>query len=195
MDQAEIERRLAQSLGLHTVLWLDRGLQNDHTDGHVDTLARFVAPAKVVCMRAGDAGDPNRDTLDHIARDLRGFRDARGRALEIVEIPAPGVVRGADGHNMPASYVNFYIGNRTVAVPIYGTRHDREAVDCIAQLFPDRRTVGIDARAVLSGGGAFHCISQQQPGSPDPAAHSSAEDSAGGSAHGLNRTALQGERS
>ena len=83
---------------------------------------------------------------------------------------------------MPASYVNFYIGNRTVAVPTYGTRHDHEAVDRIAELFPDRKTVGIDARAVLTGGGAFHCISQQQPGSPDTAA------SASGSAGDSHRT-------
>jgi agmatine deiminase len=167
MSQAEVERRLEQSLGLHTVLWLDRGLENDHTDGHIDTLARFVAPARVVCMQASDPDDPNRAVLDQIARDLRGFRDARGRALEIVEIPSPGLVRSASGQIMPASYVNFYIGNRAVAVPTYGTRHDSEALRCIAELFPDRRTVAIDARAVVTGGGAFHCITQQQPGNPD----------------------------
>lgn len=169
MDQAEVERRLASALGLSHVLWLDQGLQNDHTDGHVDTLARFVAPGRVVCMRANDTDDPNRAVLDRIASDLQSFRDARGRALEVVDIPSPGLVRDARGRIMPASYVNFYIANRTVAVPTYGTRHDSQAVDAIAALFPERRVVGIDARAILTGGGAFHCITQQQPGSPDAA--------------------------
>lgn len=163
LSQADIEARLRESLGLTTVLWLDEGLKNDHTDGHVDTLARFVAPGRVLCMRAHEPGDPNRAALDAIARDLGSFRDAAGRALEVIEIPSPGRVFGASGELLPATYANFYIGNTTVAVPTYGTRHDSEAVATIASLFPGRRTIGIDARAILAGGGAFHCITQQQP--------------------------------
>jgi agmatine deiminase len=158
-----LETRLRESLGVETVLWLDEGLENDHTDGHVDTIARFVKPGVVVCMEPQDPADPNAKVLSAIVRDLSTMRDARGRALEVVSVPSPGRVVGEDGEIMPASYVNFYIGNRAVVVPTYGSSRDREAVSVIASLFPGRRTVGIDARAILAGGGAFHCITQQEP--------------------------------
>jgi agmatine deiminase len=157
VDEATIEATLRESLGIERCLWLDDGLANDHTDGHIDNLARFVGPGRVVCMEPRDADDPNRDVLRAIITRLAEF------GLEVVCAPSPGRVLGGDGEVVPASYMNFYIGNRAVVVPVYGTRHDDEAVELVAGLFPGRRTVGIDARAVLSGGGAFHCISQQQP--------------------------------
>ncbi|MBP1773423.1 MAG: hypothetical protein H6P99_2586 [Holophagaceae bacterium] len=161
--QAELEAALTLGLGARKVLWLDEGLLNDHTDGHIDTLARFVAPGVVVCMQALDGDDPNATALDQIAADLATFTDARGRRLQVVRIPSPGLVPDEEGEPMPASYVNFYIGNRTVVVPTYGTPHDEAAVAALAPLFPDRRVLGRSARAILSGGGAFHCITQQQP--------------------------------
>jgi agmatine deiminase len=163
MDQADVERSLRDGLGAEKVLWLEEGLINDHTDGHIDTLVRFVAPGVVVCMEAFDRGDPNAATLDRIASDLAAGTDARGRKLQVVRIPSPGIVSGADGELMPASYVNFYIGNRSVVVPTYGTPYDEAAVAALAPLFPGRRVLGRPARAILSGGGAFHCITQQQP--------------------------------
>jgi agmatine deiminase len=166
LDQAEIEAALGDGLGAEKVLWLDEGLLNDHTDGHIDTLARFVAPGVVVCMEARDPADPNAATLDRLAADLAGFTDAKGRKLQVVRIPSPGVVRDEDGELMPASFVNFYIGNRSVVVPTYGTAYDEEAVAALAPLFPNHRVIGRSARAILSGGGAFHCITQQQPEVP-----------------------------
>jgi len=163
LSQAAIEAALREGLGAEKVLWLDEGLINDHTDGHIDTLARFVAPGVVVCMEAAETADPNAATLDRLARDLAAFTDARGRRLQVVRIPSPGEVRDEDGELMPASFVNFYIGNRTVVVPTYGTAQDQAAVAALAPLFPGRRVVGRSARAILSGGGAFHCITQQQP--------------------------------
>ncbi len=163
MDEADIEVSLRHGLGAEKVLWLEEGLLNDHTDGHIDTLARFVAPGVVVCMESRDAGDPNAATLDRIASDLAAFTDARGRQLQVVRIPSPGIVLDEDGEFLPASHVNFYIGNRSVVVPIYGTPHDEAAVAALAPLFPERRVLGCSARAILSGGGAFHCITQQQP--------------------------------
>ncbi len=163
MSQAEIEAALREGLGAEKVLWLDEGLTNDHTDGHIDTLVRFVAPGVVVCMEAKDPADPNAATLDRLAEDLATFTDARGRKLQVVRIPSPGVVLDEAGDFLPASFVNFYIGNRSVVVPIYGTPYDEAAVAALAALFPRHRVVGRSARAILSGGGAFHCITQQQP--------------------------------
>lgn len=163
LGQADLEAALRDGLGAEKVLWLDEGLLNDHTDGHIDTLARFTAPGVVVCMRAEDPADPNAATLDRLAADLAAMTDARGRRLEVVRIPSPGLVRDEADEPMPASFVNFYIGNATVVVPTYGTPYDEAAVAALAPLFPGRRVVGRSARAILSGGGAFHCITQQQP--------------------------------
>ena len=158
----ELAELLHQALGVGTLLWLGEGLRNDHTDGHVDTIARFVAPGRVVCMSpAGD--DPNREALEVIRRDLTSFRDERGRRLEVETVPSPGAVHDGEGRLMPASYVNFYIANTTVVVPQYGVAADEAALVRVGQLFPGRRAVGVPARDLLAGGGAFHCISQQQP--------------------------------
>lgn len=164
-DREATERVLAAALGAEAVIWLDRGLENDHTDGHVDTLARFVAPGRVVCM-APSEGDPNAGALEAVRRDLASAVDAKGRALEVVAIPSPGRVRGDDGKALPASYVNFYVANTAVVVPQYGKETDAEAVDALAGCFPGRHVVGVDARAILAGGGAFHCITQPQPVGP-----------------------------
>lgn len=161
-SEAELEALLCTSLGVNKVLWLDRGLQNDHTDGHIDTLARFVAPGVVACM-APAKDDPNHDALAGIIDDLGKMTDAKGRKLEILTVPSPGAVLDASGELMPASYMNFYIGNTAVVVPTYGAATDDDAVAAIAKAFPGRRTVGVDGKPILVGGGAFHCITQQQP--------------------------------
>jgi agmatine deiminase len=156
VDRGEIERRLADDLGIERLLWLGEGLANDHTDGHVDNLARFVAPGRLaIPVPAGD-DDPNRE----IYRDARARAEAFG--LEVVPLPSPGlVVRHAE--TIPASYMNFYIGNRAVVVPIHGAANDGEAVRLVGALFPDRAAIGIRTDHLLTGGGSFHCISQQMP--------------------------------
>jgi agmatine deiminase len=163
MSRENIERALCESLGAERVLWVTKGLLNDHTDGHIDTIARFVAPGRVVCMAASGKDDPNREVLDAIAKELAAMTDARGRKLDVVRIPSPGRVLDEDGEVMPASHVNFYVGNRSVVVPTYGTPFDEAAVAAITPLFPGRRVVGSSARTILEGGGAFHCITQQVP--------------------------------
>ncbi len=163
---------LRNVLGIEKLLWLRRGLAGDHTDGHVDTLARFVAPGRVLCMRAAGTEDPNREVLEEIESDLRGMLDARGRELEVLTLPSPGAICGADGELLPASYLNFYVANDAVAVPAYGSVYDEDAAEMVGRCFPGRRAVSLPARELLSGGGAFHCITQQQPGlsnrKPDP---------------------------
>ncbi len=158
-----IERAVCDALGAEAVLWLDDGLANDHTDGHVDTVARFVRPGVVVVMEARTSEDPNRDVLRALAHAVAGLRDARGRRLEVVRVPSPGLLPDSWGQPMPASYLNFYVSNACVVVPTYGAPWDDEAVERIGALFPGRRAIGLDARAILTGGGAFHCITQQQP--------------------------------
>ena len=153
--KAEVEERLKRDLGSTRVVWLGNGLLNDHTDGHVDNLARFVAPNRVAVPEAVD-NDPNAEVYADAAEALL---DAD---LEVVVIPSPGLVE-RDGEIVPASYMNFYIGNASVVVPFYGAANDGTAVDTIQSLFPDRRAVGLRADHILTGGGSFHCISQQVP--------------------------------
>jgi agmatine deiminase len=163
LDEATLEQFLKTALGYQKILWLEDGLLNDHTDGHIDTIARFIAPTVVMCMASQSADDPNAETLERIAETLATFTDAQSRSLKVVTIPSPGRVLDGDGQTMPASYVNFYIGNSTVVVPTYGSEFDAAAVAAIAPHFPTRRTIGLPSKAILTAGGAFHCITQQQP--------------------------------
>jgi agmatine deiminase len=165
LDRRALEARLSWALGASHVVWLDRGLANDHTDGHIDTLARFVASGVVACMEAAPA-DPNREALDGALADLRAARSASGEKLEVVTVPSPGAVEDAAGNLMPASYMNFYIANTIVVVPTYGVPADDAAVSAIASMFPGRRAVAVDGKPVVVGGGAFHCSTQQQPRPP-----------------------------
>lgn len=163
MGEHAVERAIADAIGATKIVWIERGLLNDHTDGHIDTLARFVAPGVVVCMAPYGYDDPNAEVLDEISRRLASVVDAHGRALRIVKIPSPGRVVDEEGEIMPASYVNFYIANTTVIVPTYGSQWDERAVSALAPLFPTRKVIGSPAKTILQGGGAFHCITQQQP--------------------------------
>ncbi len=156
LSRADIEMRLECDLGFDRVLWLGDGLINDHTDGHVDNLARTVAPGVIAVPRATGAGDPNAS----IYADAKARAEAFG--LTAREVPSPGLVQ-ANGRIEPASYMNFCVTSKLVVVPIYGTSHDADGVAAIAELFPDRAVVGILADAVLAGGGSFHCASQQMP--------------------------------
>jgi agmatine deiminase len=156
LTREETEQRLVDDLGFERIVWLGSGLLNDHTDGHVDNLARFVAPGRVAIPTAAK-DDPNEAVYKDAARRL-------GEAhLDLVTLPSPGTVIGEDGDIIPASYMNFYIGNAAVVVPQYGAANDRAAVDVIQALFPDRVAIGLRADHILTGGGSFHCISQQVP--------------------------------
>jgi len=156
------EVALKKVLGVTKILWLDEGLANDHTDGHIDNLARFVAPGRIVCQAPFGREDPNFEVLEEIALSLAAMSDAAGRKLEVIRIPSPGVVVDEDDDPVPASHMNFLIGNSTVVVPIYSGSGD-DAVNALAPLFPGRKVVGLSSHAILTGGGSFHCITQQEP--------------------------------
>jgi agmatine deiminase len=156
LTRAEVEQRLERDLGFERVIWLGSGLLNDHTDGHIDNLARFVAPGRLAIPNLG-RDDPNEAVFRDAARRLRSTK------LDVVTLPSPGRITDEDGDVIAASYMNFYIGNAAVVVPQYGARMDRAAVDVVQALFPERKAVGLRADHILTGGGSFHCISQQVP--------------------------------
>lgn len=161
--EAVAEAAFAEALGAKKVLWLGDGLLNDHTDGHVDNLARFVAPGVVACPVAWGRGDPNADAYDDAARRLAGMTDAAGRKLKVVRIPSPGFVEGPEGGAIPASHMNFLIANQAVIVPLYEERPGELVVEALKTIFPDRTVIGLPSLAILTGGGSFHCITQQEP--------------------------------
>jgi agmatine deiminase len=163
MDQQAIEAGLKSALGIEKVLWLEDGLLNDHTDGHIDTIARFVAPHTVMCMQPSDRDDPNYQVLNDITSQLMSMTDAKGRKLDVIQIPSPSLVLDDDGEIMPASYLNFYISNDSVIIPTYGSANDDLAVQAIAKHFPTRKAIGLSAKHILLGGGAFHCITCHLP--------------------------------
>ena len=161
-----IERLLHDAFSVEHVVWLREGLIGDHTDGHIDNLVRFIAPGVVMHMRPSP-GDPNRDTLTGIERELARVTDARGHKLELVHVPSPGAVIDTAGEALAASYMNFYLGNRSVIVPSFGSVADEPAARAIAAAFPGRRVEMCPASATLEGGGGtFHCMTRQRPEAP-----------------------------
>ncbi len=156
MDANEIASHLRRDLGIDRQLWHGDGLEGDHTDGHVDNLARFVAPGVLAVPAPSGSDDPNADVYEDAHARARDF------GLDVVTIPSPGRII-VDGEVVPASHMNFYIANGAVIVPTYGSAYGDAAVAAVAALFPTRKVVGLPALHVLSGGGSFHCITQQQP--------------------------------
>ena len=156
LTREDLEHRLKRDLGFSRVLWLGDGLINDHTDGHVDNLARFVGPNTLALPRATGKDDPN------AAIYANAKERAEAAGVTVKEIPSPGLVTSGDRIE-PASYANFAITSHLVVVPTFGSPHDDDGVAAIAELFPDRATIGVRGDAVLAGGGGFHCASQQMP--------------------------------
>lgn len=163
LERGTLEARLHGALGTSQAIWLEGALINDHTDGHIDTIARFVGPSEVAVM-LGEEGDPNRPLHLSLIQQLEAARDARGERFKLHLLPSPGAIHDeSSGELLAASYCNFYIGNDAVIVPLYGVPSDERALECLEAIFPGRRVIGRSSRAIIRGGGSFHCITQQIP--------------------------------
>lgn len=163
LGEADLEARLHETIGVTQVLWLDEGLEGDHTDGHIDTITRFTGPETIVTATCDDRADPNHGVLAANLDRLRAARAVDGQPFRVVELPIPLRSAHFEGERLPLTYANFYILNDAVLVPVYGDEHDERAVEILRPLFPGREVVPLAARALITGGGAFHCVTQQQP--------------------------------
>jgi agmatine deiminase len=180
MSKTEIEEQLKRYLGVRSIIWLDRGVHNDETDGHIDNLACFARPGVMLLTWTDDRDDPQYAISKDAFERLSHARDAKGRALDLVKLPQPGplfmtadeaqgvdTVEGTEprvaGARLAGSYVNFYVCNDAIILPLLDSKHDAQAVETVSRVFPGRRVKGVDAREILLGGGNIHCILQQQP--------------------------------
>jgi agmatine deiminase len=164
LSREDIERTLREFCCVSDIIWLVGGpLAGDDTDGHVDQLARFVGPQHIVVAVTDDPADVNYGPLQ---ANLRRLQDAQrqwpGESLRITPLPLPGPVL-IDGQRVPASYCNFYIANGCVLMPCFEDPADDVARAILQPLFPDRQVIGLPAREIIWGLGAFHCLTQQQP--------------------------------
>jgi agmatine deiminase len=160
--RGDIERCLKNHLGAGHVIWLREGIVGDDTDGHIDELARFVNPTTVVAALETNPEDDNHSALQANFECLSLAHDQDGRRLEVIALPMPQPVY-QDGQRLPASYANFYIANGAVLVPQFEDPADAEAIAILSRLFSDREVIGLRARDLVWGLGAFHCITQQEP--------------------------------
>lgn len=162
LTKPQAEAVLGDALGAERVIWLPGDPEDEETDGHVDGVACFVAPGKVLCMSAG-ADQPRRQAIAAANQTaLRQATDARGRALEIIELPEANSAPGW-GQRFCRSYINFYIANDGIVFPAYGIPEDDVAAEIVKACFPGRELVQVDVTHIALGGGGIHCITQQQP--------------------------------
>lgn len=170
LDQAQLEARLGELLGVDRFLWLHHGhLEGDDTDGHIDTLARFCDPETIAYQGCDDPDDSHYPALAAMAGELRALRTRDGRPYRLVELPWPRPKRNADGKRLPATYANFLIVNDAVLIPTYADPADAAALQRLQTCFPDRAVVPIDCSALILQYGSLHCVTMQLPRGTLPA--------------------------
>ncbi len=162
ISKIELEKIFEQYLGIQEIIWLNMGIIGDDTHGHIDDLARFIAPNRVAYVDEDNPEDPNYSILKENEERLRGMRMKNGTSLELIRLPMPDPVIFSD-QRLPASYANFYIGNNVILVPTFNDKKDRLALGILQECFPDRDVVGIHSLDLIWGLGTIHCLSQQQP--------------------------------
>jgi len=162
LSQSKIEEYLYTYYGVEQVLWVAEGIVGDDTDGHIDDTVRFVNEDTVITVIEENMNDANYELLQNNLRQLKQMRLLNGKQLTIIELPMPDEIIYED-QRLPGSYANFYISNKYVIVPTFRSAKDEQALQVIADCFPDRETVGIDSTDIIWGLGSFHCLSQQEP--------------------------------
>lgn len=160
MTKEQIEEQMKKYLGVTNILWLGGGIEGDDTDGHVDDLTRFVNPTTVVTATEENPDDVNYAPLKENYERLQTMKDQDGNPLSIIKLPMPAPVV-VNPERLPASYANFYIGNKVILLTVFDDPNDAVAIDALQKCFPDRKIAAIPARDLVVGFGAFHCATQQ----------------------------------
>jgi agmatine deiminase len=173
LTESDLEKALNDYLGIKKVLWLENGLEGDHTDGHIDTITRFIDENTIITSVCQDQSDANFQTMQDNLERLKTFTNLDGQPFQILELPLPknrlehvgemAATQGLLGERLPPTYANFYIANGAVIVPMYGDPNDELALEILKPLFANRNVIGLASRAIINGGGSFHCVTQQQP--------------------------------
>lgn len=164
LNKSEIEVYLKDTLGVQKILWLDHGyLAGDDTDSHIDTLARLCNPTTIAYVKCNDVHDEHYEALQKMEAQLQTFTNAKNQPYQLVALPWPAVCLDKDGDRIPATYANFLMVNDGVLVPTYNVPQDKEALEIIQTLFPNRKIVGLDCSALIEQHGSLHCITMQYP--------------------------------
>lgn len=164
LSQQEVEETLALYTGARKIVWLGEGFSDDETDGHVDNIACFAAPGRVIVGVPSSKSHPDFEPVREAIRRLREAHDAHGRRFEIIEIAQPKKLRKDHrGRPYQASYINFYLCNGGLVMPSFDDPNDEPAREALAQAFPGRDILQVDALDIVEGGGGIHCITQQEP--------------------------------
>ncbi|HET8729091.1 MAG TPA: agmatine deiminase family protein, partial [Alphaproteobacteria bacterium] len=163
MTRERMEDHLRAYLGVEKVIWLGRGLEDDETDGHIDEVACFARPGAVLMMTTANKADGNYEIMQENLERLRAATDAKGRPIEVIELPQPARRDYPNGGRITLSYVNFYMPNGGIVMPAFDVAEDRAAFRILRETFPDRKVVQVPASDIVWGGGGIHCITQQQP--------------------------------
>ena len=161
LNKKQIEINLNNYLGTENIIWLKDGIINDHTDGHIDEIARFTSSNTIVCAYEYDTIDPNYSILDYNFNILKNALDINGNNFNIIKLPMPHM-NYDNGEKAPVSYVNFYIGNSVILMSTFSDPNDKKAIDIIQSLFKNHKVIGIDCSKIIYGGGAIHCITMQE---------------------------------
>ncbi len=162
LNKKQIEDILKSFLGVQNIIWLKRGVVGDHTDGHVDEVARFISKDAALIASEDDKNDSNFDILNENFNILKNSKLENGKSLNVVKLPLPHM-NYDNGESAPVSYTNFYVANKVVLVPQFNHVNDKKALDILQRAFPNRKTIGIDCSNLIYGGGTIHCVTQQQP--------------------------------